>query len=218
VSGITIPEIRINFSRLFYQDVSVRLNSLNSWELLSSDDYEKLAEQYRDEWAKKENIILSAMQKIVALKFYCPVIDITAAPEVIPKSEPLFINFRHRPETAIDTITHELCHTLLCDNTTVSIYGRDRDFRLVEELQRLFGTSDDISMLVHIPVYAMCKKIFEDYLDDKDYTTRDKALMRRFGSTSYLKAWDYVEKVGHEEIIAKLKKSYAEIANNKEKS
>ena len=39
--------------------------------------------------------------------------------------------------------------------------------------------------------------------------------MRRFGSTSYLKAWDYVEKVGHEEIIAKLKKSYAEIEMRK---
>mgnify|MGYP003405255745 CR=1 FL=1 len=211
------PEVRINFSYLFHRDISVRLNSLNRWDLLSAEDYEMLADQYREEWSKNEAIILSAMQNIIGLKFYCPVIDITAAADIIPKSEPLLISFRNRPSTVVDTITHELCHALLCDNKTVSIYGKDRGFSFVDVWSALFDINDDSSMVVHVPVFAICKKVFEDHLGDKDYVSRDKKLMKKFGATSYLKAWKYVDEVGHEEIINKLKKSYAEIESNKRK-
>ncbi len=184
---------------------------------MSAEDYEMLADQYREEWSKNEAIILSAMQNIIGLKFYCPVIDITAAADIIPKSEPLLISFRNRPSTVVDTITHELCHALLCDNKTVSIYGKDRGFSFVDVWSALFDINDDSSMVVHVPVFAICKKVFEDHLGDKDYVSRDKKLMKKFGATSYLKAWKYVDEVGHEEIINKLKKSYAEIESNKRK-
>ncbi len=211
------PEIRINYSWLLRSDVSEKIAKFSKWKLESDEQFEKWAENYRKAWAEKEETILTAMQEITGLEFYLPVIDITAAPSIIPKSQPLIIGFRDTPETVVETITHELSHTLLCDNKTISIYGENRDFMLGSEWQKLFGMKDDFNALVHIPVHAICKKVFENYLGDKEYVARDRKLMKKFGATPYLKSWDYVEKEGADAIIEKLKKSYAEIANKLEK-
>ncbi len=211
------PEVRINFSWLLYDDISRKLNKNNDWDLPTGEQCEEWVGAYRSAWARKEEAILIAMQEITELEFYKSVIDITAAPDVTPKSEPLLISFMDTPDTAVETITHELTHTLLCDNKIVSIYGKNRDFKLGTVWRRLFGFEDDFNALVHVPVHAICQKIFEDYLGDKEYVARDRKLMEKFGATSYLKSWDYVGREGADVIIEKLKKSYAEIAKELEK-
>lgn len=211
-----LPEIRINFSRLLFEDVSKKIAKLNGWDLKSVEQYREWAEAYRKAWLERETEILSAMMEITDLEFYLPVIDITAAPGLIPKSEPLTIGFREKPDKTVYTITHELTHTLLCDNTVVSVYGTHRGFHLSDAWEKLYGFQDDTAALVHVPVLAVCKKIFEDYLNDHDYVTYDREMLTRYNSESYLKAWDYIDKVGADTIIDKLKKSYAEIAKELE--
>jgi hypothetical protein len=154
------PEVRINFSWLFYEDVCRQLDKVQKWDLPSGDQCEEWTEAYRNEWAKHEAKILTAMQDIVGLNFYKSVIDVTTAPGVIPKSEPLFMSFNGSPKGFVDTLTHELIHVLLTDNTILSIYGENRTFRLGTIWKNLFGIEDDFSCLVHIPVHAIHKKIF----------------------------------------------------------
>lgn len=214
----SIPEIRINFSWLLTDDVSEKIAKLNGWTLESTEQYEEWTESFRNSWAKHEKRILEGMQSITGLEFYLSVIDIATVPCVIPKSHPLIIGFRDSPQTVIETITHELSHTLLCDNKTISIYGSNRDFHLAPEWRKLYGNFDgDFAALVHVPVHAICKKIFVDLFDDQKYIDRERKLMKKLGAGSYIKAWDYVEKEGADEIIEKLKKSYAEIAKKLEK-
>ena len=88
---------------------------------------------------------------------------------------------------------------------------------LGNEWRKLFGFEDDFTALVHIPVHAICQKVFQDSLGDKTYVKRDRKLMEDLGATSYLKSWDYVEQEGADLIIEKLKKSYLEIAKRLEK-
>lgn len=214
---IANPEIRINYSWLLKNDVSEKIAKLNSWELQSDEQFEKWAENYRRAWSRKEKIILTAMQEATGLEFYLNVIDIAAAPGIIPKSHPLIIGFIDTPDIAVETITHELSHTLLCDNNIISLYGENRNFLLANEWKRLFGLEDDFDALIHVPVHAICQKVFEDYLNDKEYVKRDRKLMEKYEATSYLKSWDYVEKEGADVILDKLKKSYAEIAIKLEK-
>ena len=217
MSDVALPEIRINFSWLFYDDVCRQLDKVQKWDLPSGEQCEEWTEAYRSAWAKNEVKILTAMQDITGLKFYKSVIDVTTAPGVIPKSEPLFMSFMDKPEGFVDTLTHELIHVLLTDNTKLSIYGENRSFRLGTAWKKIFGINDDFSCLVHIPVHAIHKKIFCDVLNDPKGIDRDIELMKKFGAKSYLKSWDYVKKGGHEVIIEKLKKSYAEIAKTLEK-
>lgn len=217
MSSLDIPEIRINFSWLFYNDVCRQLDKVQKWDLPSGEQCEEWTEAYRNEWSKHETKILTAMQNITGLNFYKSVIDVTTAPGVIPKSEPLFMSFYDTPKSFVDTLTHELIHVLLTDNTTLSIYGENRSFRLGAAWEKLFGIEDDFSCLVHIPVHAIHKKIFCDVLNDPKGVDRDIELNKKFDSKSYLKSWDYVEKEGHEVIIEKLKKSYADIAKKLEK-
>lgn len=217
-SNVKLPEVRINFSWLLMNDVSVKIAQANGWDLENSEKYEEWTNAYRLAWAEKEKIILSEMQKITGLEFYLSVIDIVTVPCVIPKSQPLIIGFRDTPESVIETITHELCHTLLCDNKILSIYGPNRDFELGKEWQNLFGDfNNDFNALVHVPVHAICQKIFRDVLNDADFVSRDRLQMKKLGAESYLKSWDYVEKVGCDEIIEKLRSSYTEIESRLEK-
>lgn len=208
-----LPEVRINFSQLLYQDVSKKLNRLNEWDLPSAEQCEKWAESYRNEWAKKEKTILIAMQEILDLRFYKTVIDVALAPDIIGKSDPLIIGFIDRPKGFVDTLTHELTHVLLTDNTKLSLFGSNRKFMLGSEWRKLFGFEDDFDALVHVPVHAVQKKIFIEVLNDENGMQRDKDLMKKFKADSYLKSWDYVDEIGYDVIIDKLKKSYDDIAD-----
>lgn len=210
------PEIRINFSGLLYEDISRQIFTLHQWDLPSVEQCEAWVEDYRQAWGKKEEIILTAMQDITGLEFYLETIDITAAPGVIPKSEPLLINFIHKPEVTIHTVTHELTHTLLCDNKVVSVYGKDRDFQLASEWHRLFGFDNDRRALVHVPVHAINQIIFEQYLNESSFVSDQRELLEKRNATSYLKSWDYVEKEGADKIVSKLKQSYTDIAKKLE--
>jgi hypothetical protein len=218
MSNITIPEIRINYSWLLKLDVSQKIARQNNLTLPTDSEARSITEQYRCAWKMYGDKILFEMQRCLGLKFYKSIIDVHTAPYILPKAQPLIIHLRESPDRFIDTLTHELAHVLLTDNTTISLLGEDRDINLVELWQNLFGNENEPSVVTHIPVHAVLKQIIFKVFNDESRIDRDKEFVKKYDIVTYQKSWDYVEKVGHEEIIAKLKKSYAEIANNKEKS
>jgi len=209
---MNIPEVRINFSWLLYEGESKELyDNLKdkSTPLITYEDAESKAELYRKAWAKHEGDILSAMQQVVDLKFYQPVIDVSLAPMFVPKSDPLIINLRYEPNHFVDTLTHELWHVLLTDNNKVSI--KNNYVNLVEKWERLFGNEHSFKMLVHIPVMAGCKYIFNDILNEPKRQARDVDDTKTWGESGkdYLDAWEYVDSHDYKEILSQLKGSYS---------
>lgn len=206
MSGITIPEIRINYAWLLQMDVSRQLNKSNKWPLPTDEEAEEYTENYRNAWKPKEVAILTEMQKCLGLTFYKKVLDVNVAADIVPKSHPLIISFSSSPDQFVDTLMHELIHLLLTDNTTITLQGDMRNFKLATLWRRLFYDEPDFVTLIHIPVHAVMKKIILDALHEGFRVDRDKETIKKYGNESYLKSWDYVEKVGHEEIIAKKSK------------
>lgn len=217
MSNVSIPEIRINFSWLLYHDVSAKLAEYEGWELPSVDDCEKWTNNYRHEWTKISDKVLTAMQDISGLQFKNSVYDVSTVPGVIAKSDPLVINFKDYPKETMSTLIHELIHVLLTDNTVLSLKGDERDFRLADEWEKLFGFGDDFDALVHVPVHAIHRKIYETVLNNPKMVDADREEMNQNNAESYIKSWEYVKNEGADVIIEKLKNSYAEIAKNLEK-
>lgn len=212
-----LPEIRINYSWLLQSDVSEKICKLNDWELPSDEQCLEWAENYRKAWVEKESDILSAMQEFTGLEFYKNVIDVSLAANIIPKSDPLIISFRSSADEFVDLLTHELIHVLLTDNKILTLQGQERNFELLTEWKSMFAGESDFTTLVHIPVYAIQKKIMLEIQKQPSRVLRDREFMSKIGADSYVKSWDYIEANGHEVIINKLKKSYTEIAEKMEK-
>lgn len=219
MTDVNVPEVRINFSWLLTRDVSEQLASVKGLELESYDFYRKKTTEYRKSWSKRGSAILAQMQSITGLKFYLPVIDVVTAPLIIPKSFPFLISFRNSAEDIVELITHELSHTLLCDNHIYSTQNQKNGIDLSYEFTKAFGNfSGDSTALNHVGVHAICHKIFVDFFGDKEYLSREKQSLSSRNATSYLKSWDYVESVGPDQILKKLQKLYTDIAKKLELS
>lgn len=218
MTKVEVPEVRINFSWLLTRDVSEQLASLKGLELESYDYYREKTTEYRKEWSKRGDTILAQMQSVTGLRFYLPVIDVVTAPLIIPKSFPLLISFRNSKEDIVELITHELSHTLICDNHVYSTQNHKKGVDLSYEFTKAFGNFDgDTTALNHVGVHAICYKIFVDIFKDKAFLSREKESLVNRNATSYLKSWDYVESVGSDEILEKIKNIYAKIAKKLEK-
>lgn len=202
-----MPEIRINFAYLLYDNESKQL--AGNIELQSEEKYREWTDNYRTEWEKNATKILTALQAALGVEFYRQVIDVACAPFFIPKSDPLIMNFRHRPDQFADVLMHELCHVLLTDNNKIQINAKDLKLRLGDIWTELFG-DHPFHLLVHIPVHALSEHVYLDVLKDKSRLERDKKACEDYGP-AYTESWRYVEKNGYKEIIRKLRKSYEEM-------
>ena len=207
-----LPEIRISFADLLYFNESQTLAGEDK--LDTYEQYEEWTEAYRKEWRKYETKIITALQEVLGVQFYKPVIDVSCAPYFIPKSDPLIMNFRNEPDQFVDVLMHELCHVLLTDNNVLQIHNHTKkSVNLARVWEELFGKEHDFGTLVHIPVHALSKYIYLDILKEPSRLKRDIDSVKTYvGSEIYTAAWDYVEKHGYELIINKLKVSYKELS------
>lgn len=205
-----IPEIRIYYSYLLAGFESQILAEKLDLKMDSEEQFITWAGNYRKEWSKYEGEIIPALQKALGLGYYKKVIDVNVAPFFRPKSDPLIMNFKNLPDKFVDELTHELCHVLLTDNTKNQDHSYKKRVNLLDVWEGLFGRHE-IGMLVHIPVQALMQHIYLDVLKEPSRLERDKKDSQKYGHGEYTSAWDYVEKHGYKEIIAKLKKSYAEM-------
>lgn len=210
-----IPEIRIQFSWLLFNEVSQDLFKLhatkNDKKLSDYQYYEKYTEDYRDAWLKYEKNTLHGMVDSLGVEFYKPVIDVSLAPWIKPISNPLIISFYYKPDQFIDTLTHELYHNLLTDNTALTTkQNRSKRTDLREEWAKMFGSNHSFTTLVHIPVHAGMKYIFLDVFKEPQRLERDIKHVGKW--PDYKKAWDYVEQNDYKAILDKLKSYYANLA------
>lgn len=212
------PEIRINFSHLLYsvsRDLD-RLYSPDESKLASPEECEEWTRAYRAEWEKHESKLLTAITEILDTEFYREVIDVSLAPYFIPQSDPLIMHFRNDPDAFVDALTHELIHIILTDNNKIQINAHQNKVDLLAEWQKLFGKEHDFKTLIHIPVHAVHKGIYLDYLHDESRYSRDIERARELkNGEGYVRSWQYVNKHGYKGIVDQLKKSFRKLEDNK---
>jgi len=207
------PRIRIKDAWLLRQNASEYLNSYlgDGNPLRSDDEYADIVKAYKTAWQSHEKACLEGMRDVLELDFKKNIIDVYIAPWFGAFSEPLIIGVRQEPDQFIDTLTHELLHVLLTDNTSMPDL---EDTKLLSEWEELFGEQQSFRALVHIPVHAVHKAIYLDVLKEPERLMRDIATCRNRNATDYLTAWDYVEQYGYKAIIEQLKNSYKTMKAN----
>ncbi|HSX30728.1 MAG TPA: hypothetical protein VLE99_02325 [Candidatus Saccharimonadales bacterium] len=208
------PEVRIYFSWLLYENVSVKLHEALAAEgevLISQKVAEEYAANYRHEWAKYDNKILLALVEIMGMEFYQSVIDVPCAPWVRSMSNPLTMGYKYFPNQFVDILMHELCHVLLTDNTMYSMKSsKDIKPLLGDRWKKLFGEEYNFTAAVHIPVHALSKYIYLDVLEEPERLERDIEHIQN--NPPYVAAWDYVQAHDYHEIIDQLKADYKALA------
>lgn len=207
------PEVRIYFSWLLYQNESIYLDKQlrrpGDSSMISEQKCRDFAANYRNEWAKYQSKILSALMQVLNLEFYMPVIDVACAPWFKAQSEPITMSFYYYPDQFVDVLTHELCHVLLTDNNVYSIRSSRNEVALDEWWSKLFSKHELVTT-VHIPVHALCKYVYLDILKEPSRLERDMQDVK--GNKPYVEAWEYVNTHDYKEIIELLKQDYKEIA------
>ena len=200
-----MPTIRIKNARLLKQDVYNNLDQFQDKDqkMVSDEVVEQKIKAYKTAWLLYENKILQYMTEVVNLSFRQNIIDVYIAPYFNAFSDPLVIGIRFEPDFFVDILTHELLHRLLTDNQ--SALPRNK---VVDEWRKLFGQNHPAVTLNHIPVHAIHKSIYLDLLKVPQRLQRDITRCQTHGATDYVKAWEYVERAGYQEIIEQLKTSY----------
>jgi hypothetical protein len=204
-----LPEIRIKDAWLLRQNASKHLHELLGKDMVLADDewMEKRVKEYQDAWEPYEKKTLTAMTEILGLSFRQNVIDVYIAPWFGAFSDPMVIGVMREPGVFVDTLTHELLHRLLTDNTSVP-----HDTPLLAEWQELFGNNHTFGTIVHIPVHAVHKAIYLDVLKEPKRLKRDIAENSKNNASDYVSAWNYVDNHDYKKIISQLKKSYLELS------
>ena len=210
MNNIQIPEIRIKNAWLLRENASRHIHKLfdkEGSEMANHAEIDKVVETYEKAWIPFEKKIVVGMCDIIGLQFRQNIIDVYIAPWFYAFSDPLVIGITMSDADFITNLTHELIHRLLTDNTTLP-----HDSNLLKSWEKLFGKDHSHITLTHIPVHAIHKAIIYDVLKDPKIKENDYAACLEFEGKDgdYIKSWDYVDKHGYKEIIAKLKTAYAE--------
>ncbi|MFZ2836141.1 MAG: hypothetical protein WAZ21_02380 [Candidatus Saccharimonadales bacterium] len=202
---MSTPEVRFKFPWLLLKtfDFALRpaLEKEGAADLLDKEFILERLERHETAWRPYEQKVLEGMCSIFELEFRQNIIDMYVAPLKTSFSDPMMISTRYKPEQVVGVIAHELMHRLLTDNT---LYD---DRHLVSHWSELFGTEHTQVALVHIPIHAGLKMLYIDILNEPERLREDIERCQRF--EPYRQAWDYVEAEGYQEIIARLKSSYA---------
>lgn len=200
------PIIRIQRAPLLD---NVRIKSDKNNKILSYDELEQRADDYREAWKKYEDQVLSGLQGIYDLTFRLQMIDVAIAPWTVGAgiSFPLIIDSKSQPDEFVDVLAHELIHVLLTDNNILTVMNIKSRNRL--KFGELFGKEHSNTTLVHIAVHAGLKKLYLDVLKDPSRLERDIEHCKTL--SDYYKAWNYVEKNNYEEILQKIRNRYKDI-------
>lgn len=211
-----LPQIRIKDAWLLRENASKYLHELWATEkdVLADDEWmERRVQEYGAAWEPHEHKIVNGVCNTIDLTYRQNIIDVYVAPWFNAFSDPLVMGIMQEPDIFIDTLTHELIHRLLTDNTSIPYQTNI----LKPAWEKLFGKNNTFGVLVHIPVHAIHKAIYLDVLCQPYRLERDIKANTEYKATDYIAAWDYVENNGYKEIITKLKQSYMELAASSSK-
>ncbi len=202
----SIPQIRFKYGWLVAGEASHTLNEAwgDGTPLREYDEYEAIARKYHDWWVLVGPQLVAAMAKTMELEFAQSTIDVYVVPWFNAISDPLIIGPAFQsPDEIIVTVTHELLHRLLTENTKT-----DYTYDYLSGWRELYG-DHDMNVLIHIPVHAIMKKLFTEDLQRSELVELDKQLVK--DNQDYVDAWAYVEEHGYEQIIQKLVDWYKNI-------
>ena len=196
----TIPDVRIKYAWLLADAASTVLNEEygDGTPLRSFEEYERIAQKYREWWMTNNEKILHGICDILNLEFRQNIIDINVAPWFRPISDPMVIGPAFTTQDSlINTITHEMIHRLITDNTEI-----DYEHDFISDWKNLFGDDHDWNTLVHIPVHATMKKLYLEVLNRPDLYKLDMKEVK--DNKPYVDAWSYVNDQDYQDIIASL--------------
>jgi hypothetical protein len=197
-----IPDIRIKYAWLLANGASVVMNEKwgDGTPLRSNDEYVAIVEKYRQWWAPHNDKVLHGVCDIFDLEFRQNIIDVNVAPWFNAISDPMVIGPAFKSEDdLVNTLTHELLHRLLTDNTST-----DYEHDFVTDWKNMFGDEHTKTTLVHIPVHAGMKKLYLDVIHRPDLLALDIEDMR--SNPDYAKAWGYIEAHDYNDIINRLRR------------
>lgn len=195
-----IPDIRIKYAWLLAGEASAVMHEKygEGKPLAPFEHFQGVADKYHAWWSPHSHDILHGICDILDLEFRQNIIDVYVAPWFRPISDPLVIGPAFRSQDSlVNTITHELIHRLLTDNTVVP-YGHN----FVESWEGLFGNDHTKSALVHIPVHAVMKKLYLDVINRPELFELD--MNETLDNIPYVSAWKYVNGNDYSEIVASL--------------
>lgn len=164
-----VPGVRIKFAHFLEPIflIYVRSNPKNKdWVAPKRNEIDSKIEAYKTEWSKYGNSILTGMTSLLGLQFKQNIIDVyivTAYKGVF--SDPLVIPSSLEPDVFVDTLTHELIHRILTDNTK----GSD----ISSILNTLFPTEERLVRNHNIFVHAVHQYIYLDVLKDRSRLERE---------------------------------------------
>lgn len=202
-----MPKIRIKYNRFldpiftFYckNNPELKERGWNDWIPPEKEEVFKRVKNYKAEWAKYENNILSKMCEISGLNFKRNIIDVhIVSGNSRPFSNPIVIKSGFSPDEFVDVLTHELLHTFFQDNI---------DIFPTKILDEMFP-NESRTTKNHIITHAVLKYIYLDILRDPSRLERNILNSKKHSSSDYARAWDIVEDRGYRELIADLKKRY----------
>ena len=204
------PEIRIKDAWLLRENASKHLHELWGKDTQLADDawMENRVKQYQKAWQTYEKKILNGMCDLLGLSFRQNVIDVYIAPWFGAFSDPLVIGVMREPDQFVDTLTHELIHRLLTDNSSIPY-----ETKLFPNWQKLSGKNHSFTTIVHIPVHAVHKAIYLDILNEPERLERDKKSDIQHNAKDYIASWQYVDSNDYQIIIEKLRNSYKHLAD-----
>ncbi len=195
--GVKFPLIRMQYGWLIDSFFTAQYKvKWPEWTQLSRDEVLSIIETFKTDWIKEENQILTGIYSITGLEYFQNAIDVyIVSATTLATSEPLIIGCNW-PDKFNDTLTHELIHRLLTDNTT--------KFNLGALVKTMFPDIEDRTTRNHVLVHAIHTAVYLDILKDKARLERDITVTSK--NPSYKESWRIVNERGYKELIAEFKK------------
>ncbi len=192
-----IPLVRIKYGWLLAGVTAEALSEKygNGERLGTYDELSDIANKYEGWWRPFNGQVLNGLCKVLHLEFKQNIIDVYVSPWFTPISDPMVIGPGiESQDVFINTLSHELTHRLLTDNTS-----RNAEHDLLKDWKSLFGDTYDNKTLVHIPVHAVLKALYLDVIERPDLMELDILATRN--NKPYADAWDYVQSHDHTDIV-----------------
>jgi hypothetical protein len=161
--------------------------------------FKALVEDRQALWKDEADLILAGMRSITGLEFRSLLVDVYIVQQTNRAfSDPLVIDARYSGSSFIDTLTHEILHRLLTDNTA--------KIDTSAWVKAYFPEIRDAKTINHIMVHAVHEAIYKDILWDPVRLDADIAMCKN--SPGYKESWKLVQHRGYRTIIQEFKKAH----------
>ncbi len=187
--------LKIDFKYSWIYDQTWRKigeKSFKEIEIPPVEDVKKYLKEVEELWRKDESRVLAELSKVTGIRWKVESIFCYVVGRCFPYpafSHPLTISVYKKKDEFIDVLIHELIHHLLFEN----MQGFYIDKKYSEESRKT---------KIHIPIHAAHKHIYLTLFNKKRLV---REIRKMDAVVDYKRAWDIVNKEGHENILKEIK-------------